>query len=76
MGLFGFFGSRTKADIDREIARLQGDVERLKASYALAKARKGKISGVNTNPEQYPPMIAQKKAQIANLKAERKSAPK
>lgn len=76
MGLFGFFGSRTKADIDREIASLQGDVERLKASYALAKARKGKISGVNTNPEQYPPLIAQKKAQIANLKAERKSAPK
>lgn len=76
MGLFGFFGSRTKADIDREIASLQGDVERLKASYALAKARKGKISGVNTNPEQYPPLIAQRKAQIAHLKAERKSAPK
>ncbi len=76
MGLFGFFGSRTKADIDREIASLQGDVERLKASYALAKARKGKISGVNTNPEQYPPLIAQRKAQIASLKAERKTAPK
>ena len=39
MGLFGFFGSRTKADIDREIARLQGEVEYLKASMADAKAR-------------------------------------
>lgn len=77
MGLFNLFGgSRTKADIDREIARLQGEVEYLKASMADAKARQGKISGVRTHPEQFPPMIAQKKAQIANLKAERKTAPK
>lgn len=77
MGLFNLFGgSRTKADIDREIARLQGEVEYLKASMADAKARQKMFSGVRTHPEQYPPMIAQKKAQIANLKAERKSAPK
>lgn len=77
MGLFNLFGgSRTKADIDREIARLQGEVEYLKARMADAKARQKMFSGVRTSPEQYPPMIAQKKAQIANLKAERKSAPK
>ena len=76
MGLFGIFGPRTKADIDREIAELQGEVERLKAAYASAKLRQGKISNVNTNPAQYPPKIANVKAKIAKLKAERKNAPK
>ena len=76
MGLFGLFGSRTKADIDYEIAALQGEVERLKAAYASAKLRQGKISGVNFNPAQYPPQIAKVKAKIARLKAERKNAPK
>jgi uncharacterized small protein (DUF1192 family) len=76
MGLFGFFGStKTKADIDREIASLQGDVERLKASYAVAKERQKWKNGVNYNPQQYPPMIAEKKAKIASLKAQRKNAP-
>ena len=60
MGLFGLFGSRTKADIDREIASLQGEVERLKAAHAVAKERQKWKNGVNYK--------------IAALKAERKNA--
>lgn len=76
MGLFGLFGSRSKADIDREIASLQGEVERLKAAHAVAKERQKWKNGVNYNPSQYPPLIANAKAKIAALKAERKNAPK
>jgi hypothetical protein len=77
MGLFNLFGgTRTKADIDREIARWQGEVERCKAAYADAKERQKKMSGINTNPQQYLDMIARAKSKIADLKAQRKSAPK
>ena len=76
MGLFGIFGSRSKADIDCEIAKLQGEVERLKAAHAEAKERQKWKNGVNYNPAQYPPLIANAKAKIAALKAERKNAPK
>ena len=74
MGLFGLFGSRSKADIDREIARWQSEVERLKAAYAVAKERQKWKNGVNYNPSQYPPLIASAKAKIASLRAERKHA--
>lgn len=79
MGLLSilFGGHKTKSEYDREIARLQGEVERLKASYAQAKyLQKHGNSGVNYNPGQYPPKIANAKAKIAQLKAERKNAPK
>ena len=77
MGLFSsLFSPRTKADIDREIAMLQGEVDRLKAGYVDAKERQKRISGINTNPQQYLNQIAKAKARIATLKAQRKSAPK
>ena len=78
MGLLSilFGGPKTKSEYDREIARLQGEVERLKASYAQAKEWQKRKNGVNYNPSQYPPMIAKTKAKIAQLKAERKNAPK
>lgn len=74
MGLFNLFGSRTKADIDREIANLQGEIERLKAAHAVAKERQKWKNGVDYIPSQYPPLIASAKAKIASLRAERKHA--
>jgi len=74
MGLFGLFGPRSKADIDREIANLQGEIERLKAAHAVAKERQKWKNGVDYNPSQYPPLIASAKAKIASLRAERKHA--
>ena len=81
MGLFGLFGTRTKADIDREIASLQGDLERAKANLANAKeankefARR-KMSAHHADTYNLTLEIARIKTKIANLKAERKSAPK
>ncbi len=74
MGLFGLFGPRSKADIDREIASLQGEIERLKAAHAVAKERQKWKNGVDYLPSQYPPLIASAKAKIASLRAERKHA--
>lgn len=74
MGLFGLFGPRSKADIDREIANLQGEIERLKAAHAVAKERQKWKNGVDYIPSQYPPLIASAKAKIASLRAERKHA--
>lgn len=76
-----FFGTRTKSDIDREIASLQGQLEREKASLASAKesnrlfkSRGDKSYHADTsNPTR---RIASIKSQIATLKAERKNAPK
>lgn len=77
MGLFNLFGgSRTKADIDREIAREQADLEMLKAHLAQNKEMNKWKNGVHYDTTNLPMMIANKKAKIANLKAERKSAPK
>ena len=81
MGLFNLFGgSRTKADIDREIAYLQGKLELQKAHLADTKARNAEykrrklaqhvdINSIMVN-------TANIKAKIASLKAERKNAPK
>ena len=76
-----FFGTRTKSDIDREIASFQGQLEREKASLASAKestrlfkSRGDKSYHADTsNPTR---RIASIKSQIATLKAERKNAPK
>ena len=67
--------ARTKEDIDREIARLQGEIERNKAYYTDAKERQKYSKSINTNPQQYKDKIAKAKAAIASLRAERKSAP-
>lgn len=78
MGLLSFLfgGPKTKSEYDWEIARLQGEIERHKASYARAKESQKWKNGVNYNPSQYLTMIANAKAKIAQLKAERKNAPK
>ena len=74
--LFGS-GHKTKSEYDREIADLQARLERLKGSYAQAKyLQKHGNSGVNYNPGQYLPKIADTKARIAELKGRRKNAPK
>lgn len=62
MGLFGLFGSRTKADIDREIASLQGEIARIQATGLQKK-------DINARSH-----IASYKAKIASLRAERKRA--
>lgn len=77
MGLFNFFGgSRTKADIDCEIAREQADLEMLKAHLAQNKEMNKWKNGVHYDTTNLPMMIANKKAKIASLKAQRKTAPK
>lgn len=80
MGLFGFLGSRTKADIDREIAYLQGQLEHQKVILADAKARNAEYKrrkvAMHVDINSIMINTANIKAKIANLKAERKSAPK
>lgn len=62
MGLFGLFGPRSKADIDREIANLQGRIASIQASGLQKK-------DINARSQ-----IASCKAKIASLRAERKHA--
>ena len=80
MGLFGLFGSRTKADIDREIAYLQGQLEHQKVILADAKSRNAEYKrrkvAMHVDINSIMVNTANIKAKIANLKAERKSAPK
>ena len=81
MGLFGLFGTRTKADIDREIASLQVDLERAKARLASAKEEnkefaRRKMSAYHADTLNPTYEIGHIKTKIANLKAERKNAPK
>ena len=84
MGLF--FGKSTKADIDRQIANKQAEIERLKAdvekakgTIANAKAYNKKWGGerigyssVQNQMAGYKVQIANLKAQIADLRAEKK----
>lgn len=78
MGLFGLFGTRTKADIDREIASLQDDLERAKANLAINKElnKRDKNRGIVHDTYNLTYRIADIKSRIARLKAERKNAPK
>lgn len=80
MGLFGMFGTRTKTDIDREIASLQSELERAKASLANAKEANKEYArrklAMHADTYNLNIKIANIKTQIAKLKAERKNAPK
>lgn len=80
MGLFGLFGTRTKADIDREIASLQGYLEHAKASLANAKEANKEYArrkmSAHADTYNLTLEIARIKTKIAKLKAERKNAPK
>jgi len=62
---------KTKAECDKQIAYLEGDVEGWKAKLADVKSRKN--AGWQTVAGHYQDMIAKKKAEIAKLKAHRKS---
>ena len=89
MGLFGF-GTKTKADWDREIARLQYELAQLQSSYeyykadvanakAYMKASKNKNYSYASSEHKMNSLkaqVAQKKAEIAKAKMERKNAPK
>lgn len=77
MGLFGLFGTKTKADWDREIISLQTRLAEAKASYASNKAW-GCKNGLDCRPAALhdKQLIAQLQAQIANAKIQRKNAPK
>lgn len=59
---------KTKADCDKEIARLEGSIARTKA--LLSEAKRGKNG---YNPGSLEMSIANMKAEIAKLKAHRKS---
>lgn len=82
-------GISTKADCDREIARLQGDVEHLKADLVKAKAHAKELKAYYKNNKHanfsgsfeqgvidVSNRIAEKKARIAKLKAMKSSLPK
>jgi len=89
MGLFGF-GTKTKADWDREITRLQSELAQLQSSYeyykaavasakAYMKASKNKnysYAGTEHKMNSLKAEVAYKKAQIAKAKMEKKNAPK
>ena len=62
---------KTKADCDEQIARLEGDVEGWKSKLADVKNRKD--AGWKTAAGHYQDMIAKKKAEIAKLKAHKKT---
>ena len=80
MGLFSiFFGSRTKSQIDKEIASKQAELERVKANVANSKMlQRTRRNGTDWSSDirSGNSRIADLKAQIARLKEERKNAPK
>lgn len=80
MGLLSLiFGSpKTKADWDREIISLNSQLANAKATLASAKADKKRIKGMKFDGtiHHYTYLVERLKAQIANAKIQRKSAPK
>ena len=74
MGFFGF-GTKTKADWDREIIRLNGQLADAKAALSQLKV---KHPGINSDGAIHHQkfLIEQLKAKIANAKIERRNAPK
>lgn len=80
MGLFGF-GTRTKADWDREIARLNSEIASAKSSLAFEKREKANMkgrSGFNFDNAigSCKMRIERLKGELANAKLARKNAPK
>ncbi len=77
MGLFGF-GTKTKADWDSEIMSLNNQLAEAKAILARAKADKKRIKGINFDGTIHHQtfVIERLKADIANAKIKRQSAPK
>ena len=74
MGLFGF-GTKTKADWDREIISLNSQLASAKAALANLKIKHSGISSENAIAHQKF-VIERLKADIANAKIKRQSAPK
>ena len=75
MGLFGFFsGPQTKAEWDKEIIRLQNNLANAQSQLASVKAH-DHSSNRPANLVFCQSVIARIKADIANAKTQRKSAP-
>ena len=64
---------KTKADCDREIARLKGRIESCKAELARAKERQGPGWNTTTVQGQMRDEIASCKKKIAQLQAQKKT---
>lgn len=74
MGLFGLFGTRKKADWDRDIMRLNDELARSQSHLAMLRTtNKGGVNNCNIiNTKNHIEWI---KSQIANAKIQRRSAP-
>lgn len=72
MGLFGF-GTKTKADWDREIMRLNERLTHEKGLLATYKARPQNYGHAIAGQKQ---QIERVKAELANAKIQRRNAPK
>lgn len=81
MGLFGF-GTKTKADWDREIARLNSEIAsakgRLAGYKATKQANKSALTKVSVDNAIFSSKsyIERLKGELANAKLARKNAPK
>ena len=73
MGLFGF-GTKTKADWDKKIIELNNELARYKSEYASAKPHLK--PGMSHNHDWHKARIEHAKAELANAKIQRRSAPK
>lgn len=74
MGLFGFGGSKTKAEWDKRIMELNNELARLKAQYAAAKPTLK--PDMSHDHDWHKAGIERCKAELANAKIQRKNAPK
>lgn len=76
MGLFSFFsGPQTKSDWDQEIIRLQNDLAGAQAELARRQSLNAKNYPKSALIAETKGRIAKIKADIANAKTQRKSAP-
>ena len=81
MALFGIFGTKTKADWDREIARINSELASQKSSLATLKSEQTKFKGnkhmnFDTAIGSTKSYIERLKGELANAKLARKNAPK